>query len=610
MAAARTDDLAAIVAALDAEGRLARVRSEADPRHELAGIAHALGGTGAVLFERPRGHRWPVLAGLHAHRAAVAAMFGCDPAQLARHVAARIGARPDRAPLLVAAGPVLDVTEADADLGKLPVPIHTPKEGGACLTAAILIGKDPETGARLVAMPPLQLMGRDSLRLQLEPGGAIEGALEKARRLGRSLWVTLNVGTGLGLQIAAAMPGAAPGDELLAAAGGIDGAPVALIAGVESDVELVAGAMWALECEIVPGETARAGPFPALAGHYAPAGTCPVVHVRRVHRRAAPVFLTLMPGRDARGLAGLAGEVHLIRALQRQVPGVDDACLTAGGGHFHHAVIQIAARAASSAKPAILAAFAAFPPLKMITVVDETVDIRDPAAVEGALASRFEAVTGLVRIDMPESAGGTRLGFDAAQPAPRRADQETVAFKAVALEKHTIDGGSAEPRSEATPVAPLAALVAPAVVLPLKPPAAEEKPGPILSAPEATTPAPKPDQTADWDENRWLERELEAMRVSRQDSAASTRPEPIPSAQAPQAVADAGAAARKTDDWDEDRWLKRELEAMQRERETKAPAAPPVHRAARPENPRAAVQTMPEGGKVADAEDGGFFGAA
>lgn len=606
MAAARTDDLAAIVAALDAEGRLARVRSEADPRHEIAGIAHALNGASAVLFERPRGHRWPVLAGLHAHRAAVAAMFGCDPAQLARHVAARIGPRA-HAPLLVAAGPVLDVTEPDADLGKLPVPMHTPKDGGACVTAAILIAKDPETGARLLALPQLQLMGRDSLRLQIEPGGAIEVALEKARRLGRSMWVTLNVGTGLGLQIAAAMPGAAAGDELLAAAGGIDGAPVALIPGLESDVEIVAAAMWALECEIVPGETGRAGPFPALAGHYAAAGACPVVHVRRVHRRAAPVFHTIMPGRDARGLAGLAGEIHLIGALRRQVPGVEDACFTAGGGHFHHAVVQIAARAAAAAKPAILAAFAAFPPLKMVTVVDETVNIRDAAAVEGALASRFEAATGLVRIEMPESAGGTRLGFDAAQPPPRRADLEAIAFKAVALEKHTIDSRDAEPRAPSAPVAPQAILVAPAAVVPHTPSAAGENPAPILSAPEETTPALKPDQTADWDENRWLQRELEAMRGSRQESVATTPPEPAPSAQA---VADAGAAARKTDDWDEDRWLKRELEAMQRERETKAPAAPPVHRAARPENPRAAVQTMPEGGKVADAEDGGFFGAA
>ena len=67
MAATRIADLAAIIDALESKGRLARVKSEVDPRHELAGIAHALaGGSRAVLFESVKGHRWPVLAGLAA----------------------------------------------------------------------------------------------------------------------------------------------------------------------------------------------------------------------------------------------------------------------------------------------------------------------------------------------------------------------------------------------------------------------------------------------------------------------------------------------------------------------------------------------------------------
>ena len=60
----RLIELQACIEFLDATGRLARVRSEVDPRHELAGIARRFEGGKCVLFERVKGSDYPVLAGL------------------------------------------------------------------------------------------------------------------------------------------------------------------------------------------------------------------------------------------------------------------------------------------------------------------------------------------------------------------------------------------------------------------------------------------------------------------------------------------------------------------------------------------------------------------
>ena len=59
-------DLGAIIEELDKRGRLVRVRSEIDPKFDLAGIAAKYeGGPKAVLFENVKGYDHPVFMGLY-----------------------------------------------------------------------------------------------------------------------------------------------------------------------------------------------------------------------------------------------------------------------------------------------------------------------------------------------------------------------------------------------------------------------------------------------------------------------------------------------------------------------------------------------------------------
>ena len=115
--------------------------------------------------------------------------------------------------------------------------------------------------------------------------------------------------------------------------------------------------------------------------------------------------------------------------------------MTAGGLHRFHAVVQVRKSAATHEglqRNAILAAFGALKDLDMVIVVDDDIDIRDPADVEYALATRMEASRDLIVI--PEGRGHeyvragrngirAKLGIDATVPF-----EEADRFRRMAFE--------------------------------------------------------------------------------------------------------------------------------------------------------------------------------
>ena len=67
------------------------------------------------------------------------------------------------------------------------------------------------------------------------------------------------------------------------------------------------------------------------------------------------------------------------------------AAITPGGASWLHAVVQIEKQGPEDGRLAIDAAFRGHGSLKHVWVVDTDVDIFDPAQVEWALATRFQA---------------------------------------------------------------------------------------------------------------------------------------------------------------------------------------------------------------------------
>lgn len=425
-------DLAGIIKWLDGNGRLVRVRTEVDPVHQLAGIAAQFeGGPRAVLFEKVKGSRYPVFTGLYWSRELLGGLFGRPVLSLPQYVSEciRDWQQQPVAPVVVRRGPVNEVTEDKVDLSVLPVPTHAELDGGPYFDAGVVITKDPETGIRNTSIQRFQVIGKDRLAINIDAGRHLELCLAKAAARTQTLPFTLNIGVGPGLHFAAAAPAeAAPfGTDELGIASRFNGKPLELVASNISHVEMVADAMFALECEMAPGELHPEGPFAEVTGYYATVAPRPLARVRRIHHRREPVFQTIISGGEVFNSVGLLGEANVLALLQKQVPGVKDVYFTHGGCGFYHAVVQIVQKRAGWAKQALMAAFAAFPPLKMVTVVDDDVDIRKPADVEWAMATRLDPKHGILVIENVFGHGlnptfpdylGSKVGFDATRPFP------------------------------------------------------------------------------------------------------------------------------------------------------------------------------------------------
>jgi 2,5-furandicarboxylate decarboxylase 1 len=453
MPVAPLHDLGSIIETLDKSGQLIRVKSEVDPVHQLASVASRFEGRAqAVLFEKVRGHEHPVFTGLYWSRELLAELIGAEEKKLASHIAGKVQqwqADPmhkNVEPQVVETGPVKQYTQPVVDLFKLPIPTHAERDGGPYIDAGVVVVRDPETGVRNASIQRFMLVDRDRLHINIDAGRHLQMALDHAEKQGGTLKFSLNIGVGPGLHFAAVTPAeAAPPDtDELGIASVFHGDPVELVRGDLPDVELIAHAMYSLECEVVPGEVADEGPFAEVTGYYAKVAPRPVVHVRAVHHRANPVFQTILCGKEVWNSAGVLGEASVLATVSKQVPGITDVYFPHGGCGFYHAVVQISQKRAGFAQLAVLSAFGAFPPLKMVTVVDDDVDIRNASDVEWALTTRLNPTTGVIIV--PEVFGhglnptfpnyfGAKIGFNATHPFPK-----TYAYERVRLKEHSIDG--------------------------------------------------------------------------------------------------------------------------------------------------------------------------
>ena len=446
-------DLETIIAELDRLGRLVRIHSEVDPNLDLAGIAAKFeGGPRAVLFENVKGFNMPVLTGLYWSRELLGDLMHQPEAELPAYVSDCIKSwqQQPTAPQLVEHGPILDGNDQTVDLNALPIPIHASMDGGPYFDAGVVIARDPDTGVRNASIQRFMVVNNDTLHVNIDSGRHLELYLDKARQRGESLCFSLNCGVGPGLHFAAATPAeGAPADtDELGIASEFHGTPLELVEGTTLPVHMVAHAMLVLECEMIPDELGDEGPFAEVTGYYAVRAPRPVVHVRAIHRRPNPVFQTILSGVEVWNSVGLLGEANVLAMLQRQIPGVQDVYFSHGGCGFYHAVVKLAQKRAGWSKQAIMATFAAFPPLKMVTVVDEDVDIRNPSDVEWAMATRLDPSHGIITIDQVFGHGlnpsfpdylGAKVGFDCCRPFPHTYAYDRASYKPMSLDGLDMD---------------------------------------------------------------------------------------------------------------------------------------------------------------------------
>ena len=320
------DDLRNVVELLGERGRLARVRTSVDPELELGGVARRFHGGKAVVFDKVKGSRFPVLTGLYWNRGALADVFGVSEERLPFLVADAVAQwqQSPLAPLLVKSAPVQEVIEKKVDLGRYPISRVGLEEGGPYMTAPVVIAKDPDTGVRNACIVRWMVTGRDRLAFLLDMGRHLRDYYERAEARGEPLQVTINVGVNPAVHFAAVVPpSAAPIDtDELGIAGHLLGRPLELVPGRTVDVEGVASAQFILEAELLPHVREPEGPAAEVTGYYAERADRWVARVTGITRREQPLWHTIIPGQEVYNAVGLVAEASIFRLVSRQIPGL------------------------------------------------------------------------------------------------------------------------------------------------------------------------------------------------------------------------------------------------------------------------------------------------
>ncbi len=156
----------------------------------------------------------------------------------------------------------------------------------------------------------------------------------------------------------------------------------------------------------------------------------PVLVVDRVYLNPDELtHVILSGGLEHVMLMGFPREAQIWDSVSRVVPRVYKVRLTPSSGGWLHAVVSIEKNHDGDGKNAIMAAFSGHPSLKHVVVVDGDIDPDDPAQVEWAIATRFQADKDLVLIRNargstldPSADNGltSKMGIDATVPISRR----------------------------------------------------------------------------------------------------------------------------------------------------------------------------------------------
>ncbi len=387
---------------LAATDRLATIRSGVALKHELAAIAKRLDGRQAALFPQPGGQAMPVVSGFMSRRAWIAEAMGVPEAELLQ----RFREAADR-PLpwhevAEKAAPVQQVvhafSDAKADIRTLlPIPTHSEHDDGPYITAGLVIARNPKTGIQNVSINRIQIHGRDRLGILILPRH-LHAFFAAAEGQGQALEVAIAIG--VDPLTALASQAIAPIDcDELEIAGALHGQSLPVVKCTTNEVRVPAEAEIVVEGRILPGVREPEGPFGEFPKYYSAREEREVIVIDAVTHRRDPLFHTIVPAEMEHLLLGaIPREATLLAHLKRSFPGVTDVHLSVGGVARYHLHVQMKKRREGEPKNVILGAFGGHYDIKQVIVVDEDVDIHDPAEVEWAVATRFQADRDLVMI--------------------------------------------------------------------------------------------------------------------------------------------------------------------------------------------------------------------
>ena len=396
------------------EKRMVRIGKGVSERLEASSLLHALDGK-PVYFPKVGESGFVVVGNLFSDRGIIAEYLGCSPQGLMQKLAHAIE-NPTK-PMEVKDAPFMQNEISPVDLDALPLLFHYPKDGGKYLSSAIVVAQDEKYG-RNCSFHRMMQIGKDTLVARI-----LQRHLDEfVKRAGGKKEIAICIGLPPHILLAAATSVEIGKDEL-----GIANSLMPLeTARLENGISVPAESQIVMLGEITQ-EFADEGKFVDLTETYDVVRKQRVVKVRKIYYKNGAFYHALLPGcLEHKLLMGMPREPTIMREVSKacECVGVN---VTPGGCSWLHAVVAIKKKSEGDGKKAIEAAFWGHKSLKLAIVVDEDVDIYDAAAVEWAIATRFQAKNGLVvkenengsSLDPsadPNTRETSKMGIDATKP--------------------------------------------------------------------------------------------------------------------------------------------------------------------------------------------------
>ena len=420
-------DLDEFIARLDKAGDLVRIRQRLSTKYEIAAVLDLADKTTgqAVLFERVRGHRTPVVGNLLSRRRRLALALGVEEGELLKEYSRRVKRRVK--PRQVSDGPVMQrVVERNVNILKeIPVLTHRKGDASPYFTSAVTMARDPETGASGMGIYRIQVRGRNEVSLNFQ-NPPLSHFLRKAEAMGKELEVAIVVGMDPLTFIASVFP-SPPGTDRFEIAGGLRSKAVELVQCRTVDVRVPAHAEFVLEGRIRPGVRVDEGPFGESWGTYRE-GRNPVARITAITHREKPTYHALLSfSGEETTLIGLSMEAALIGSLRAEHPGV----ISVATDRFNRSnlIVQMKKRNDAEPRKVLQRVLSGAPIVKTAVVVDDDIDPDDPYSVGFAISTRFQPKRGAVVLDGlsassldPSAFAGktgtvtSKLGIDATRP--------------------------------------------------------------------------------------------------------------------------------------------------------------------------------------------------
>ena len=459
-------DLRDFINYLEAAGQLKRIAYAADPNLEITEICdRTLKTSGpALLFEKPKGYRIPLLANLFGTPDRVALGMGQESVHALRDVGRLLaflkepeppkGFRDlfDKLPLfrqvmnmparVVRNPPCQEVVLAgsEIDLGRYPIQTCWPGDAGPLITWALVITRGPNKERQNLGIYRQQVIGRNKtiMRWLAHRGGALDYRDWQAAHPGEPFPVAVALGADPATILGAVTPVPDSLSEY-AFSGLLRGSRTEVAQCLLADLQVPASAEIVLEGYLYPDEMAPEGPFGDHTGYYNEVENFPVFTIERITQRKDPIYHSTYTGRppDEPAVLGVALNEVFVPILQKQFPEIVDFYLPPEGCSYRLAVVSMKKQYPGHAKRVMFGVWSflrQFMYTKFVIVVDDDVDARNWQDVIWAITTRMDPIRDLTLIDntpidyldfaSPVSGLGSKAGFDATNKWPGETSRE------------------------------------------------------------------------------------------------------------------------------------------------------------------------------------------